>query len=392
MSAAVSSQACLQLHLHIDIFEQLNLTKYMHSEGPELQSGACLDYDLVDVIVHCGETFEDGHYFSYCRRQAAGGSPGSSPSLALQTTQLRPLRTHHLLALMPLSRMPLPLRPISQQPLSLRPISLRAIPHCLVPAALLHAVALTLSVSPQTMQQPAVATSSAGKTEAEVFQVEQILDHKPKGKKRTDRKVRFLIKWVGYGQERNSWESYRNLEGGPDALKDYWAKLDSPKAVAPSPEDPPASPVASQLGARPPASTTTMHTPAHPTHRSSLPSAAAPTTHATDPSPHAVAAASPSPHAPASPLCFTGVVPHPPALPPCKPTTTSTRSGSQRPAASSPAGLLQAKAPAASTHRAPTNPLATSSAALCWQSTPGASTQAPPISLLLTTIGMASSP
>ena len=57
---------------HIEVFEQLSLTKYMNPEAPELKSGACLDYDLVGVIVHCGKTFEGGHYYTYCRRQAAG--------------------------------------------------------------------------------------------------------------------------------------------------------------------------------------------------------------------------------------------------------------------------------------------------------------------------------
>ncbi|KAL3141799.1 M-phase phosphoprotein 8 [Trebouxia sp. C0010 RCD-2024] len=289
---------------HIEVVEQLNLAKYMHPEAPELRSGACLDCDLVGVIVHRGETFEGGHYFSYCRRQAADDSPG-------QWTKY------------------------------------------------------------DDEKQPAVPTSSAGKTasEPEVFQVEQILDHKPKRKKRTDRKVRILIKWIGYAQQRNSWEPYRNLKGAPDALKNYWAKVDSPNAPSPSlppPEGPPASLVASQFGACPPPSTTMIPTPAHPTYHSPLPPAAAPTTYA--------AAVAPAP-----PLCSPGVVLRPPAPPHPKPTTTTTRSGSQPPAASSSPGLSQLKVPAAPTHKAPTKPLATSSsAALCQQPAPGASTQGPP--------------
>ena len=57
---------------HIGVFDQLNLARWMQPEAPELKSQACLDYDLVSVVVHHGETFETGHYHSYCRRQAAG--------------------------------------------------------------------------------------------------------------------------------------------------------------------------------------------------------------------------------------------------------------------------------------------------------------------------------
>ncbi|KAL3153291.1 Ubiquitin carboxyl-terminal hydrolase 25 [Trebouxia sp. C0009 RCD-2024] len=411
---------------HIEVFEQLSLTKYMHSEAPELKSGACLDYDLVGVIVHCGKTFEGGHYFSYCRRQAADGSPGqwtkfddekvccdiswdevaASRGYLYLYNRRQPRQqpipcppnyttspTGHPLP--PCPHLPLPPAPLPHAPLLQAPSPAAPLLEALLPQGPSHPPlpcpsstacrSPDASSPPPPVQQPAVPPSSGTTaSEAEVFEVEQILDHKPKRKRRTDHKVKFLIKWVGYGQDRNSWEPYRNLKGAPDALKDYWAKLDSPKALAPSPspslplpEDPPASPVASQLGACPPPCTTTVHSPAHPTQQSPLPPAAAPTTRATSSSPHAAAAA-PLPPAPAPPLCTTGVVPNPSAPLPSKPTITNTRSGSQRPAASSPAGLPQAKAPAASTHRGPTKPLATSSsAAVCRQPAPGASTQGP---------------
>lgn len=56
----------------IQVFEQLNLTRWMHPEAPEIKSDACLDYDLVAVIIHSGKTSEGGHYYTFSRRPAAG--------------------------------------------------------------------------------------------------------------------------------------------------------------------------------------------------------------------------------------------------------------------------------------------------------------------------------
>ena len=59
----------------------------------------------------------------------------------------------------------------------------------------------------------------------EELEVEDILTHKPMGRKKTDPKVKFLIKWHGYGHENNTWEPYRNLKNATAALNEYWDKV-----------------------------------------------------------------------------------------------------------------------------------------------------------------------
>ena len=44
----------------------------------------------------------------------------------------------------------------------------------------------------------------------------------PQGKKKTDPKVKILVRWEGYKDEHNTWEPYKNLKNAPDALKEYW--------------------------------------------------------------------------------------------------------------------------------------------------------------------------
>lgn len=71
----------------------------------------------------------------------------------------------------------------------------------------------------------------------EEFEVEEILTHKPKGRKKTDPRVKFLIKWKGYGEENNTWEPYKNLKNAHAALDEYWdtiAVRAAQKAAKPS--------------------------------------------------------------------------------------------------------------------------------------------------------------
>jgi hypothetical protein len=51
------------------------------------------------------------------------------------------------------------------------------------------------------------------------YEVEQILDADidAKGKAR-----RYLVKWLGYGYEHNSWEPVRFVTNCDDILKDFW--------------------------------------------------------------------------------------------------------------------------------------------------------------------------
>jgi hypothetical protein len=77
------------------------------------------------------------------------------------------------------------------------------------------------------------------------FEVEKILDHKEhvsaKGKNLTKHPVqrKFLVKWKGYTDEHNTWESEASLKHAPDALARYWRSLDKnpknpSKALAPA--------------------------------------------------------------------------------------------------------------------------------------------------------------
>jgi hypothetical protein len=51
------------------------------------------------------------------------------------------------------------------------------------------------------------------------YEVERVLQHEVRGSR--SRPVKFyLIKWLGYGLEHNSWEPESNLS--PEVLKEYW--------------------------------------------------------------------------------------------------------------------------------------------------------------------------
>ena len=55
----------------------------------------------------------------------------------------------------------------------------------------------------------------------EEFEVAEILAHKPQGKKETDPKVKYLVKWKDFADEHNSWEPYK-LVKDCEALDEYW--------------------------------------------------------------------------------------------------------------------------------------------------------------------------
>ena len=52
----------------------------------------------------------------------------------------------------------------------------------------------------------------------EEYEVERILDHATDKRNHT----KFLVKWLGYGPEHNSWEPSSGLENCPDILQAYW--------------------------------------------------------------------------------------------------------------------------------------------------------------------------
>jgi Reverse transcriptase (RNA-dependent DNA polymerase)/RNase H-like domain found in reverse transcriptase/Integrase zinc binding domain/Chromo (CHRromatin Organisation MOdifier) domain len=55
------------------------------------------------------------------------------------------------------------------------------------------------------------------------YEVDAIMDHKEPRSKRGKR--RFLIKWLGYGHEHNSWEPEDNLEHSSEYLTEYWDRF-----------------------------------------------------------------------------------------------------------------------------------------------------------------------
>ena len=60
---------------------------------------------------------------------------------------------------------------------------------------------------------------------AQPLEVEEILSHEPRAKTKSDNKVKFLVKWQGFGHENNTWEPFKNMKNAPDLLKEYWDRV-----------------------------------------------------------------------------------------------------------------------------------------------------------------------
>jgi hypothetical protein len=52
------------------------------------------------------------------------------------------------------------------------------------------------------------------------YTVEKLLDHKEVGRGRRKTK-KYLVRWEGYGQEDDSWETEEDIHDG--LIKEYWA-------------------------------------------------------------------------------------------------------------------------------------------------------------------------
>ena len=62
----------------------------------------------------------------------------------------------------------------------------------------------------------------------EEFEIQEILNHSPARKTRTDTGIRYLVQWKGYGPAYNSWEPERTLKrNAPETLSDYWDELEA---------------------------------------------------------------------------------------------------------------------------------------------------------------------
>ena len=55
------------------------------------------------------------------------------------------------------------------------------------------------------------------------YKVESILDHRFTNNKRD--RVSYLLKWLGYGPEHNSWEPETNVANSPELLGEYWQRV-----------------------------------------------------------------------------------------------------------------------------------------------------------------------
>ena len=74
------------------------------------------------------------------------------------------------------------------------------------------------------VQRPPIIMIEGG----EEFEIQEILNHTPARKTRTDTGTRYLVQWRGYGPAYNSWEPERTLKrNAAETLSDYWDELEA---------------------------------------------------------------------------------------------------------------------------------------------------------------------
>ena len=59
------------------------------------------------------------------------------------------------------------------------------------------------------------------------YEVDRILDHKDKPARSKGKTREYLVKWLGYEPEHNTWEPEANLLNCHDSLQKYWATIES---------------------------------------------------------------------------------------------------------------------------------------------------------------------
>lgn len=64
------------------------------------------------------------------------------------------------------------------------------------------------------------SVGSSSDNASDAYEVERILDHKGRGRKRC-----YLVQWKGYGPEHNTWVNVKDLNAD-DLLEDYWQQID----------------------------------------------------------------------------------------------------------------------------------------------------------------------
>ncbi len=57
-----------------------------------------------------------------------------------------------------------------------------------------------------------------------VYEVDQIIDHRPAAVGPEARDIEYLVKWTGFDRADSTWESSESLQQGAiDAISDYWS-------------------------------------------------------------------------------------------------------------------------------------------------------------------------
>jgi hypothetical protein len=90
------------------------------------------------------------------------------------------------------------------------------LPPCLPVHDVFHTSLLAPFYSDGRHQPPPLPVEVDGGLE---YEVEEVLAHRGDGRVR-----RYLVKWLGYGPEHNSWEPVGNLENAPQKVADYLTK------------------------------------------------------------------------------------------------------------------------------------------------------------------------
>lgn len=62
---------------------------------------------------------------------------------------------------------------------------------------------------------------------SETFEADRIIKHETKGKA-AKKTVRYLVRWVGYGPEADTWEPLESFDSCPQVLEEYWTALAKP--------------------------------------------------------------------------------------------------------------------------------------------------------------------
>ena len=66
------------------------------------------------------------------------------------------------------------------------------------------------------------------------YEVERVLDNR-KVKRGKSTKTEFLVKWLGYGPEHNTWEPEKNLTNCKEILEEYWVYVGKFRKGVPEP-------------------------------------------------------------------------------------------------------------------------------------------------------------